>query len=477
MNITNIFEAEKKDGLEQAIASSNSIAFCSGLSLVKSKLKQKLIQDRAIAYQNSFNANADQIDLFYFESLLASTGWNKNTDIFLASEIYKARSTPEDKPLNLMHDWSQIIGHITSSFVLDHSGRLLDDSFSEDFLPENIDIFSSAVIYRKWTDPDKQSEIERLIAEITDSAKDSSDEEPKWYVSMECMFPHFDYGIIGADGSNKIVYRNESTAYLTKYLRHYGGTGEFKEYKIGRVLRNLVFSGKGLVNNPANPTSFITRTLAQKIFVSTANLENFETEKVMSQENMVSLEKFKELEAQLASFQAKASEENQKKVSDLESQVATLKSDLSAKASKVAELEKSLSDSNSKLAELTKEQAKATRVSMLVEAGLEKAKALEVAVKFESVDDSAFASIVEIQKEAIAAKPMDKEEEEKKKKKEASDKAKAEEEAAKKALEQAKAEEEAALALQNKDKQVETAVAAIQNWFSANLTPNKSAKK
>ena len=46
----------------------------------------------------------------------------------------------------------------------------------------------------------------------------------------------------------RIVARNDESAFLTKHLRAYGGTGEYEGYKIGRSLRDISFSGKGLVS-------------------------------------------------------------------------------------------------------------------------------------------------------------------------------------------------------------------------------------
>ena len=75
---------------------------------------------------------------------------------------------------------------------------------------------------------------------------------------MECFFKGFDYGILNkGTGKYKILARNNETAYLTKYLRAYGGAGEHEDYKIGRVLRNITFSGKGYVDRPANEDSII----------------------------------------------------------------------------------------------------------------------------------------------------------------------------------------------------------------------------
>ena len=69
---------------------------------------------------------------------------------------------------------------------------------------------------------------------------------------MECYFKAFDYGLIDkTTGNYKVLARNDDTSYLTRHLRAYGGTGEHDNYKIGRVLRNITFSGKGFVDKPA----------------------------------------------------------------------------------------------------------------------------------------------------------------------------------------------------------------------------------
>lgn len=82
-------------------------------------------------------------------------------------------------------------------------------------------------------------------------------EEDKWFVSMECLFAGFDYGVITPDGQHKTIARSEESSFLTKHLRSYGGTGEYEGHQLGRLLRSISFSGKGLVSNPANPRSVI----------------------------------------------------------------------------------------------------------------------------------------------------------------------------------------------------------------------------
>lgn len=44
--------------------------------------------------------------------------------------MWEARSTPEDKQFNYMHNEKDIIGHITGNYVTDFSGNKLDDKLS-----------------------------------------------------------------------------------------------------------------------------------------------------------------------------------------------------------------------------------------------------------------------------------------------------------------------------------------------------------
>ena len=115
-------------------------------------------------------------------------------------------------------------------------------------LPNQFDIVTSAVLYNSWSNPELQLRMNTLVAEI---------EEGKWFVSMECLFNDFDYAVITPEGQEKVISRDEASAFLSKHLRAYGGTGEYEGYKVGRMLKNIAFSGKGLVDNPANPKSVI----------------------------------------------------------------------------------------------------------------------------------------------------------------------------------------------------------------------------
>ena len=106
--------------------------------------------------------NKDQMDLYYLESVLVSTGWNKNDDVFSSSETWEARNTPEDKQFNYMHNEDDIIGHITGSYVVDREGNRVEQEEN----PEQFDIVTQAVLYTSWTGEEKRDRMKKIIAEI-----------------------------------------------------------------------------------------------------------------------------------------------------------------------------------------------------------------------------------------------------------------------------------------------------------------------
>jgi len=239
-----IFEQEKLDGLEHNLSTSASIIYASVVEPLSYK-------PHTINYNipEATIASLDDSDLYYIQCILVTSSWNKNDDIFDKTEVWAAKNTPEDKPTNLEHNEGIIVGHITSNWPITEDGKEIDPNTSITDLPEKYHILTGSVIYKGFTDSILRDRSEKLIAEIQNGTK---------YVSMECFFKGFDYGILNkTTGSYKVLGRNEETAYLTKYLRAYGGMGEHDEYKIGRVLRNITFTGKGFVDKPANLDSII----------------------------------------------------------------------------------------------------------------------------------------------------------------------------------------------------------------------------
>lgn len=245
-----VYAAEKKDGLAELVRANASVAYT-----MPARVLPPENQEKVKAYLEGFSSatNKGQFDLFYLDTILVTTGWNKNDDIFLKEPTWAARHTAEDKPFNFGHNQLEIIGHITANSVVDEEYKTVaDDSVLED-VPDKFHILTPSVIYKTWADKDQQKKIDKIVAEIL---------EDKWYVSMECLFKGFGYGLTTAKGEQKLIARSEETAFLTKHLRSYGGTGQYQDYKIGRALMNITFSGKGLVENPANPESIIFNNVA-----------------------------------------------------------------------------------------------------------------------------------------------------------------------------------------------------------------------
>ena len=238
-----IFEQEKLDGLEENLSTSASISYASVVEpfIVAPKASLKKFDKTVASY--------DDEDLYYVQSILVSTSWNKNDDIFDPVEVWAAKGTPEHKPTNLEHNENDIIGHIISNWPINEDGQIIDEETAIEDLPKKYHILTGSVIYRGFSSPELKERSDKLIAEIEAGTK---------YVSMECFFKGFDYGLINKENLEfKVLSRNEDTAYLTKYLRAYGGMGEHENYKIGRVLKNITFTGKGFVDRPANSDSII----------------------------------------------------------------------------------------------------------------------------------------------------------------------------------------------------------------------------
>lgn len=407
MNKIKIFPAEINDGVAELVKTQASVAYCAPATIHKGNLSAAMdviknidILDRVVA------ENKDQIDLFYLESVLVSTGWNKNDDVFLADATWEARNTPEDKQFNYMHDENDIIGHITGSYILSKDGKRVDDA---EFPPEDFDIITQAVLYNSWTNPENKERMESIIAEI---------EQGKWYVSMECLFAGFDYALMDEKGRAKLLPRNEASAFLTKHLRSYGGTGEYQGYKVGRALRQISFSGKGLVSKPANPRSII---LSQKSLAFNVNNEisDFSIGEHKMSDTTALEKQLADVRAELASakeenkiVKARIEEAKDKefaaKISDLETtvaekeqSVAEMEETIKSTQARIAELEDALVKSSEQLSaamknmqDMKKKELMAKRKASLIDAGFENDEAEASLVAYESLADEAFESIV-----------------------------------------------------------------------------------
>ena len=431
-----IYQQEISDGLGEAIASSTSIA-CDSLALVSDSSTCDL--DHLLSKIKA-DANPDQIDLFYIKSVLVSTGWNKNDDVFTPEETWAARSTPEDKQFNFMHNENDIIGHITGSYIIDKDGNKVEAEEA----PKEFDIVAEAVLYNSWTNPDNRERMSKIISEI---------QEGKWYVSMECLFAGFDYAVTNEDGTSKILARDDETAFLTKHLRSYGGTGEYQGHKIGRSLRQISFSGKGLVAKPANPRSVILNaSKAQQIVLQ--DLKQGDVD--MSNENLLE-QQIADLKVELASakeaLEASHAKESAEAITSLESEVSaqaeaikTLEESVVAKEATIAELqaaaetaEADMKEKMEELRKMQKEKKMEARKAALLDLGLEAEEAEESLASYEEFDDATFETVLAAMTKMKKVTMQKKKEEEEAKVKE--DKPKAEEKTEESEAEEVEAEE------------------------------------
>jgi len=430
-----IFKAEIDDNLEHLLSAKSSISYACLAEKSDNQPGIKNVDIKALA-------GISDKDLYYAQSILVTTSWNKNDDVFDKAEVWAAKNTPIHKPTNLEHNEGIIVGHITSNWPITEDGVIIDPDTNVENLPNKYHILTGSVIYTGYTEKDLKERSERLIAEIEDGTK---------YVSMECFFKGFDYGLINkSTGEYKILGRNDETAFLTKHLRAYGGVGEYQDHKIGRVLRKITFSGKGFVDKPANPESIIftkDNLLLDKKIDIVENLQeknsDFSKEGVISntanlKENDMSLEKEvaeikQQIEAmannQVAVAEAQASitelsaknNELQEVVNTKEVAIAELTSaletanvekeeaakkmaeDMKKKEEELMKMKAELDSTNEilaaykdKEAEMLKKEKQMKRMAALIEAGLDAEVASATVSKFESVDDSTFDGMKEV---------------------------------------------------------------------------------
>jgi hypothetical protein len=390
-----IFRSEIKAGLADQIKN-NTIAFCSEVSrYTPTEIEINEVKNiKAIA-----EAKDGQMDLYYVKSILASVGWNKNDDVFDPAEMWKAKSSPIDKQFNFMHDEKDIIGHITSCYSADAAGNILPDFNDMSQVPSVFDIVTGSVLYTSWSDPKLKDRMKKIIADI-DSGK-------TWHVSMECLFPAFDYAMIGSNGEQKVVKREETSAFLTKHLRAYGGKGEYDGYKVGRLLRDFSFSGVGLVEKPANPRSIILNNQKSINFIiSQAEEINMQDELELLKAELAEAKEAKDKMKEEAGKMKEEAEKAKKAKSEAEAEAAAAKEDAKkskdeAKKSKdEAEMaKKSKAESEEELDKMKKEKMMQKRKAALAEVGINDVSA------FEALADEAFEAIHATMKKAAAAKP------------------------------------------------------------------------
>lgn len=206
-----------------------------------------------------------QGDLQYIRSVLVSAGTNKNGAHFLPSEMMRAHQTIVNKAIDIEHNEDQIIGHIYDCAFLFKDGEQFDPgkvlaeyeqaSKSPDEL--DIDIVVAGVVHKM--------RFPKISEEI--SVGD-------WKVSMECFFKDFDIKI-----GDTIISPSEAEALgydpkdlIGGFVKVTAGTKVLGKHLVSRVLRNITFSGMGIVKNPANPESIILETAEHREIMERGNV-------------------------------------------------------------------------------------------------------------------------------------------------------------------------------------------------------------
>lgn len=393
-----IYKQEVLDGLSEHIQADTTVAYCAPAIVCEPHSHSSEYLDKIKA-----SANPKQIDLYYIKSILVSTGWNKNDDVFSPEATWAARSTPEDKQFNLMHNENDIIGHITGSYIVDRQGNTIaSDSESA---PLEFDIITEAVLYNSWTNPENRSRMSKIIAEI---------EEGKWFVSMECLFAGFDYALIDERGTPKVISRTEQSSFLTKHLRAYGGTGEYEGYKVGRALREISFSGKGLVSKPANPRSIILDT--SKAFLNTREHVIIPKGEIqMSDNNVESViadtpeEVVTANETVTETVEVVQDKDYAATISALETSLTekteafkALEETLKANEATIKELQDALAAKDSEMMDMKKKEKNRARKEKLMCSGFDESEANESLSLYDNLDDNSFEAIVALYQKKMA---------------------------------------------------------------------------
>jgi hypothetical protein len=232
---------------------------------------------------------------------------------------------------------------------------------------------------------------------------------------MECLFAGFDYALIDAQGNPKVISRTEQSSFLTKHLRAYGGTGEYEGYKVGRALRDIAFSGKGLVSKPANPRSIILD--ASKAFIENIKddvninpkgeiqMSDTNVETVVAEESapivttneatpaQVEVVPEKDYAATISALEASLTEKTEA--------FKALEETLKANEIAIKELQDAIAAKDAEMMNMKKKEKDRMRKEKLVSSGFEESEADESLSFYDNLDDSAFDAIVAMYKKKM----------------------------------------------------------------------------
>jgi hypothetical protein len=230
----------------------NKITITSPLILDKITKKE---YDKYKSYASTVDFPLEkQRDLSYFKAVFLSAGTNKNSITFLPSELVKARGTISHKAVDLEHAEDTIVGHIYAySFVFPDGKEFDPDQLLAEMNNDlekidalDMDIVVAGVLYRHRF-PELAQELDKK----------------EWFISMEAFYKDFSVKV-----GNTILPRDvalslgltESSIGKHVNAKFEKGSREYHRSLVSKVIRNILFSGAGLVKDPANPNSVFIET-------------------------------------------------------------------------------------------------------------------------------------------------------------------------------------------------------------------------
>lgn len=196
-----------------------------------------------------------QQDLLYFSAIFVSSGANLNKAYFLPSELVKAENTIINKALDVEHKEEDIIGHLYDRAFIDASGNKLDIKELANMEKGAVDVQAihivvAGIVYK--------NRFPHLADEVAKN---------QWKVSMECYYKDYDVKIgdltMSRPEAEAIGLANDESLFA-RMARVIKNGKEIAKGNIERVLKDIYFSGCGIVKNPANPPSVIVETANKK---------------------------------------------------------------------------------------------------------------------------------------------------------------------------------------------------------------------
>lgn len=204
-------------------------------------------------------------DIQYIYGVMVSSGMNLNGAVFLPSELIYARDTMIGKALDVEHIEYASVGHIYDRAFMWKDGKVFDPLSLFDTMGASVDnaSFDVAILSQLW-----KYRYGDIAQEVSDG---------KYKLSMECYYEDFDIlvgdVILSQSEAKKAGLPLENITRLSgQGINVVMPGGERRRVKMGKVLRGILFSGVGLVEDPANPDSLI-REAASTTEVSTEELD------------------------------------------------------------------------------------------------------------------------------------------------------------------------------------------------------------